>query len=88
MTRSPRSMLKKATSHPAQPRARETCTCPELRSRLVGILNVPPREGARLGALGMGVTGTPAVPALPAALLREGARLGALGAGGCNCQPF
>jgi hypothetical protein len=48
-------MLKKATLHPPSPVRAETHTCPELRSRLANILNVPhgkERVLARLGWAG------------------------------------
>ncbi len=47
-------MLKKASITPTRPQARQGAPLPDLRSRLKKILNVPSREGARLGALGGG----------------------------------
>jgi hypothetical protein len=47
-------MMKKALLHPPCPQARQDAILPELRSRLANILNVPRREGAHLGALGVG----------------------------------
>ena len=41
----------------------------QLLSRLVKILNVPPRDGARLGAPGVGEIVTPAVLSAPVVLL-------------------
>jgi hypothetical protein len=38
---------------PTLSQARQDAPYPELRSRLESVLNVPPREGARLGALGV-----------------------------------
>jgi hypothetical protein len=65
MTRSPNSMLKKATLHPPSPVRAETRTWPELRSHLAHILNVPHGKERVLARLGLvGVTG-----GTPAALL-------------------
>jgi hypothetical protein len=81
-------MLKKSLSHPPT-LARQDAPLPKLRSRLASILNVPPREGARLGVLGVGGCNKVRLRLIPACrLAREGTRLGVLGVGGCNSRPF